>query len=141
MKRLPCSILLFILIVVISLSLSGCVGMNTESNMTNDGVSAQDPNDTSKNISNNAKNTVDEVDKKEIPNETHVSGNPLSYGKIIHEKECDSDSDCVPERCCHPKKCVSLDKKPNCEGIMCTMDYQEDDVSQSDCKCNDGMCY
>lgn len=55
-------------------------------------------------------------------------------------KECESDSDCVPERCCHPKSCISRDQAPDCSDIYCTLDYQEDDITQSDCKCIEGMC-
>jgi len=34
--------------------------------------------------------------------------------------ECQTNSDCVPESCCHAEKCVSINKKPKCEGFFCT---------------------
>lgn len=40
--------------------------------------------------------------------------------KIIDEKYCEIDSDCVPAGCCHPDSCISKEKKPNCDNIFCT---------------------
>lgn len=54
--------------------------------------------------------------------------------------ECESDSDCVPERCCHPKACVPIEEASDCDKVACTLDYQEDDIVPSDCRCIEGVC-
>jgi len=58
------------------------------------------------------------------------------------EKECSLDSDCVPDSCCHSSSCIQKDKKPQCDGVYCTMECQKQtlDCNQGDCKCLNGKC-
>lgn len=59
--------------------------------------------------------------------------------KII--KECSIDSDCVPATCCHADSCVSADKKPDCSGILCSMDCSGPlDCGMGHCGCVNGKC-
>jgi len=55
--------------------------------------------------------------------------------------ECSVDSDCVVATCCHPDSCVSLEKKPDCKEILCSMDLSgplEDGTGH--CGCEKGKC-
>jgi len=56
--------------------------------------------------------------------------------------ECNTDSDCVPKTCCHANSCISLDQKPDCKGIMCTMECSPGtmDCSQGRCICQNNKC-
>ena len=62
--------------------------------------------------------------------------------EIPEEKYCTEDEDCVPAQCCHPTECVNIDNKPDCEGIMCTMECAPDtmDCGQGRCVCRNNMC-
>ena len=55
---------------------------------------------------------------------------------------CETDEDCVPAECCHPKTCVNKGAKPNCEGMMCTMVCRGGtmDCGGGKCVCQDGKC-
>jgi len=35
---------------------------------------------------------------------------------------CSSDTDCVPDRCCHATGCISKDQAPKCDNIACTLE-------------------
>lgn len=36
---------------------------------------------------------------------------------IVDERECEIDSDCVPDRCCDAQLCVPMVYKPNCTTV------------------------
>lgn len=57
-------------------------------------------------------------------------------------KYCQADEDCVPATCCHPDDCVNLANRPDCEGIMCTMECAPNtmDCGQGYCACVDNEC-
>ncbi|MEK6860064.1 MAG: hypothetical protein AABX54_04590 [Nanoarchaeota archaeon] len=56
-------------------------------------------------------------------------------------KECEVDNDCVAATCCHADKCVTLDKKPDCKGMFCTMDCSGPlDCGAGHCGCVNGKC-
>ena len=57
-------------------------------------------------------------------------------------KYCQVDEDCVPASCCHPDDCVNLVNRPDCKGIMCTMDCAPNtmDCGQGHCACVDNQC-
>lgn len=56
-------------------------------------------------------------------------------------KECKNDNDCVPGGCCHPNSCVSLDKKPDCKGMICTQDCSGPlDCGAGHCGCVNNKC-
>ena len=61
---------------------------------------------------------------------------------IPEEKNCNVDSDCAPASCCHAASCVNIDLKPDCTGIMCTMDCKPNtmDCGQGKCVCQDNEC-
>lgn len=55
--------------------------------------------------------------------------------------ECGGSSDCVPAACCHPDSCVTKEKAPECNGIICTMDCSGPlDCGAGQCGCIDGKC-
>ena len=57
-------------------------------------------------------------------------------------KYCQVDDDCVPMACCHPDDCVNLANRPDCTGIMCTMECKPGtmDCGQGYCACVDNEC-
>jgi|SaaInlV_200m_DNA_2_1039689.scaffolds.fasta_scaffold132690_1 hypothetical protein len=63
-------------------------------------------------------------------------------GDVRSGNECSSDSDCVPELCCHSATCVSVDKAMDCSNIMCTTECVPGtlDCRQSSCGCFNGYC-
>jgi len=73
------------------------------------------------------KDAEKEIDKKE---------------EVEKVKECVTDNDCVPSSCCHPSSCVSINNKPNCEGIFCTQECAPGtlDCNQGYCGCISGKC-
>ena len=79
---------------------------------------------------------IDQSDKSK--NETI----PLdfSYGDVITE-ECTTDSDCVPNRYCHPSSCVPVDQAPQGEETFCTQECQEGTLDcGGSCGCVNGKC-
>jgi len=58
------------------------------------------------------------------------------------ETECSADGDCVPAQCCHPTDCVKKELKPDCTGILCTMECAPGtmDCGQGHCACVDNKC-
>lgn len=50
------------------------------------------------------------------------------------EKNCNSDSDCVPAACCHPTECINKNYAPDCFGIFCTQ------VCEGPLDCGAGKC-
>jgi len=57
-------------------------------------------------------------------------------------KYCKEDGDCHPAGCCHPADCVNVDNKPDCKGIMCTMECKPNtmDCGQGHCACVNNEC-
>jgi len=56
-------------------------------------------------------------------------------------KECNVDSDCVPETCCHSSSCVNKDNAPSCEGFLCSMDCKPNTLDCGGrCSCIEGSC-
>ena len=57
-------------------------------------------------------------------------------------KHCLRDEDCVPAQCCHPTDCVNVENRPNCEGIVCTMECRPGtmDCGQGYCACVENQC-
>lgn len=55
---------------------------------------------------------------------------------------CETDSDCVPELCCHAATCVHVSEQPDCSNIMCTMDCVSGtmDCGGGSCGCINGYC-
>lgn len=62
--------------------------------------------------------------------------------EIQENLECTEDADCVPATCCHPKGCVNIENKPDCSGIMCTMECAPGtmDCGQGRCVCSTNKC-
>jgi hypothetical protein len=56
--------------------------------------------------------------------------------------ECKTNTDCVPDSCCHPKGCIAIENKPDCQGVFCTMSCEPDtlDCGQGSCNCINGKC-
>lgn len=56
--------------------------------------------------------------------------------------ECVKDEDCVVASCCHPKECVPIGQKPDCTGMMCTLNCEPGtmDCGQGSCMCVKGVC-
>ncbi len=55
--------------------------------------------------------------------------------------ECNIDSDCVQDSCCHSSKCVSIDKKPDCRNKICSMDCESVlDCGAGRCSCIQNKC-
>jgi hypothetical protein len=55
---------------------------------------------------------------------------------------CKMDEDCAPVQCCHSTDCVNVDNKPDCKGIMCTMECRSGtmDCGQGHCACVNNEC-
>jgi len=55
--------------------------------------------------------------------------------------ECIEDKDCFAATCCHSSECVSIEKKPNCKGILCSMDCSGPlDCGAGYCGCVKNKC-
>ena len=61
---------------------------------------------------------------------------------IQEEKECVSDSDCVPKTCCHSSSCVSIEQAPDCTDTFCTMECRPNtmDCGAGSCACINDKC-
>lgn len=54
---------------------------------------------------------------------------------------CSSNKDCVPKDCCHSSECVNIKYKPNCKGIVCTMECRTIlDCGMGYCACVNNKC-
>ncbi len=55
---------------------------------------------------------------------------------------CQTEADCVPASCCHPKECILASNAPDCEEAMCTTDCKEGtmDCGKGTCSCVQGAC-
>lgn len=76
-------------------------------------------------------------------------GSIIIVGILISKKEpkaevheCETNSNCIPLECCHPKSCVSKMEKPDCSGISCTLNCEPKtlDCGQGSCKCIENKC-
>jgi len=65
-----------------------------------------------------------------------------SSEKILPEKQCAIDKDCVPAECCHAKDVVNKGFAPDCEGVICTMNCEPNtlDCGQGEIHCGEGEC-
>ena len=63
-------------------------------------------------------------------------------GTVFPKANCQSDSDCIPEFCCHSSTCVNLKNKPDCSGIFCTQECMPGtmDCGQGRCVCVNNIC-
>jgi hypothetical protein len=68
-------------------------------------------------------------------------GNPRCLAPSIScTATCNSDSDCVPEQCCHPTSCMNKDYKGACN-LACTMSCETPlDCGGASCECLDNRC-
>jgi len=50
--------------------------------------------------------------------------------------------ECVPASCCHPTGCVLIEDKPDCKGMICTMECKPGtlDCGQGHCEYINGKC-
>jgi putative hemolysin len=55
---------------------------------------------------------------------------------------CSSESDCVPDSCCHAKGCIAKESAPNCNGMLCSAECAPGtvDCGQASCKCVNSKC-
>lgn len=62
--------------------------------------------------------------------------------QVPSEKRCESDKDCAPAECCHPKDAVNVQYAPDCSQMMCTQECFENtlDCEQGEIKCISGEC-
>ena len=58
------------------------------------------------------------------------------------EVECNIDSDCVPDICCHASNCVPIGEAPDCSDMFCTTVCIDGtlDCGQGNCLCVNGKC-
>jgi hypothetical protein len=67
-----------------------------------------------------------------------LANKKTNMGKL---NECLNDNDCFPATCCHSSECVSLEKIPNCKGILCSMDCSGPlDCGAGYCGCVKNKC-
>ena len=89
-----------------------------------------------------------ETDEDCIPEEPLVGARYVCEDGICKKKSfgnplyCKMDEDCVPAQCCHPTSCINKDYKPDCSGIVCTMECAPNtmDCGQGKCVCVDNTC-
>lgn len=56
------------------------------------------------------------------------------------DRKCSSDSDCVPEQCCHPTSCINKAAKKPCD-VLCTQVCEGPiDCGAGSCVCVNGQC-
>ncbi|MBU1973768.1 MAG: hypothetical protein KKH52_00055 [Nanoarchaeota archaeon] len=61
---------------------------------------------------------------------------------VPENKVCTADRDCVPDACCHATDTVNTANKPDCSGLLCTMNCEPGtlDCGQGEIKCLQGSC-
>ena len=72
-----------------------------------------------------------------------ISNNNKNTSKTNTDLDsCNTDSDCVPAACCHANSCTNKNYKPDCKGIMCSMECSSGtmDCGQGSCKCQNNKC-
>lgn len=61
--------------------------------------------------------------------------------ELFEEEGCKADEDCVPATCCHADSCVNVENKPDCTGIMCTMECAPGTLDcGGKCVCEGNVC-
>lgn len=65
-----------------------------------------------------------------------------SCSSINSQTSCQQDSDCVPAACCHVENAVNKEFKPNCDGVLCSMECAPNtlDCGQGKIKCIENQC-
>jgi len=60
----------------------------------------------------------------------------------ISEDIVKHDESCIPAECCHPKTCLDINEKPDCDDIYCTQECSPDtmDCGQGSCQRINGEC-
>ena len=53
---------------------------------------------------------------------------------------CNSNSDCIPATCCHPKICVNKAYAPNCKNAICTTMMVPNTLDYGKCECINNAC-
>ena len=53
---------------------------------------------------------------------------------------CNSNSDCVPATCCHPKVCINKAFAPNCKNTICTDVMTPNTLDYGKCECINNTC-
>ncbi len=64
------------------------------------------------------------------------------FSSIPDELQCTQDSDCVAAVCCHATQAVNKDNAPDCSGILCSANCEENtmDCGQAKAKCIENAC-
>ncbi len=78
----------------------------------------------------------------EPPPPQQIQGPAANAGKlVVGEDSCETDADCVPGGCCHPRTCVAKENAPSCEGTMCTLICLAGTLDCGGrCLCHEGKC-
>ncbi len=71
-----------------------------------------------------------------------AAGDPAPQVAASASSGCQSDSDCVKDKCCHAAACVSASSAKDCSDAMCSQDCKEGtmDCGKGSCACIDGTC-
>ena len=66
----------------------------------------------------------------------------VTTSSVPLEKQCTSDTDCVPAQCCHPDDALNQKYAPDCGDILCTTECRGGtlDCAQGEIKCLAGAC-
>ncbi len=85
------------------------------------------------------------AEKPGQPSAAPESATRMVEGDIVYhvsDDACETDADCVPGECCHPKTCVAATNAPDCTDMMCTMDCRGGtmDCGWGNCICREGKC-
>jgi hypothetical protein len=71
---------------------------------------------------------------------TRSEGCLYTVAAVNVSRACSSDSDCVPEQCCHPTSCMNSQGKKPCN-VLCTQVCEGPiDCGAGTCACVDGVC-
>jgi hypothetical protein len=75
-------------------------------------------------------------------NETENKSLIDNNNQIDNTLTCRTDSDCVPQGCCHSKSCVNKEYKSNCFDVLCSMNCEPNslDCGQGSCQCINNQC-
>ncbi len=70
-----------------------------------------------------------------------IAKNKESESEKNLNSECTTDKDCIPATCCHPESCVTIEKVPDCDRVICSMVCSGPlDCGAGSCGCVDGRC-
>ncbi len=67
----------------------------------------------------------------------------IEKGIVVNDTlVCSTDSDCVPDSCCHARGAVNSAYAPSCFDIMCSLSCEPDtlDCGGGEVKCMDNKC-